>query len=253
METFYTNYGTVTLYKNDIFIIDEFKKNKYWDIDTLMSLKTYIDPNKDILEIGAHCGTSTIIYSKFLNKDSKVYSFEPQLNMYNLLIKNIQQNNLEDKIIPFNKALFCYNGYCYMNDIDLDGGGGNVLKRYNQENDMPCNFGGICLGKNGEIVEVITADDNIDSNNIGFIHCDAQGAENFIFSKANKLIEKNRPVIFFENNSRYNNYLFSNVCNSYPEYCINSKFDIIDFCINKLSYSKVISNFGGGIDDLLIP
>lgn len=37
-------------------------------------------------------------------------------------------------------------------------------------------------------------------DNIGFIHCDAQGAENFIFSKALDTINKYRPVILYENN-----------------------------------------------------
>jgi FkbM family methyltransferase len=253
METFFNEHGIITLYKNDIYIIDQFKKNNYWDINTLIKLREYINPNKDILEIGAHCGTSTVIYAKFLSSNNKVYAFEPQKNMYNLLKHNIEQNNLQNKVDIFNKALFCFNGYCNMNNIDLDGGCGNVLKRYNDENELPCNFGGICLGKDGEKVCSITIDDNLNYDNIGFIHCDAQGAENFIFSKATEFIKKNRPVIFFENNAKYSNYLFENVCNSYPEYEKNSEFNIIDYCMNDLNYSKYISNFEGGIDDLLVP
>ena len=32
--------------------------------------------------------------------NDKVYVYEPQFNMYNLLVKNINQNNLQNKIIP---------------------------------------------------------------------------------------------------------------------------------------------------------
>jgi hypothetical protein len=35
--------------------------------------------------------------------------------------------------------------------------------------------------------------------NIGFIHCDAQGSENFIFSKSIDTIRRCRPVILYEN------------------------------------------------------
>jgi hypothetical protein len=62
--------------------------------------------------------------------------------MYNLLVKNINHNNLQHKIIPHNLGVFCYTGEGTMNDIDLDGGGGVVKKRYNEEINEYCNFGG---------------------------------------------------------------------------------------------------------------
>lgn len=59
-------------------------------------LKQYINPERNILEIGGHCGTSSIVYSSFLNNENKLYVYESQLNMYNLLVKNINQNNLQN-------------------------------------------------------------------------------------------------------------------------------------------------------------
>lgn len=253
METFNTKYGKITLYKNETYIIQDFKQDSYWDINTLNLSHQYINPNKDILEIGGHCGTSTIVYASFLNNKNKIYVYEPQKNMYKLLIKNIKQNNLEQKIIPFNYAIFCKNMNMNMNNIDMDGGGGIVSERYNKENHLKCNFGGICLGINGEKVKSITIDDNMKYTNIGFIHCDAQGSENFIFSKAIKFIEDNRPVILYENNYKYSKYLYNKVCDSYPEFIENSKFNLENYCIEKLKYSKVIHRFNGGFDDLLIP
>uniref|UniRef100_A0A6C0KHF8 Methyltransferase FkbM domain-containing protein n=1 Tax=viral metagenome TaxID=1070528 RepID=A0A6C0KHF8_9ZZZZ len=173
--------------------------------------------------------------------------------MYDLLQFNIFQNNLQNKVIPYNYAVFCDQIKGTMNCIDLDGGGGIVIKRYNEEINKPCNFGGICLGKYGEEVNMITIDDNMEHKNIGFIHCDAQGSENFIFSKAINTIKENRPVILYENNEKYGKYLFNNVCVSYPQYIENSKFNLENYCINELNYSTVIKKFGGGQDDLLIP
>lgn len=252
MDTFFTKYGTVTLYKNEKYIGDEFKKGNYWDIETLFELKKYINPNRNILEIGGHCGTSTIIYASFLENDKKIYVYEPQLNMYKLLVKNINQNNLQDKVITNNSGVFCYEGIGKMNDIDLDGGGGIVEKRYNEESNLSCNFGGIGLGKNGENINLTTIDKmNID--NIGYIHCDAQGSENFIFSKGIETIKKCRPVILYENNEIYGKYLYDNVCNSYPEYYEESLFNIKKYCMNELNYSYYIDKFNGSIDTLLVP
>jgi FkbM family methyltransferase len=252
MNTYNTKYGLITLYQNEVYIGNAFKSNHYWDEETLLKLHEYIDPNRDILEIGGHCGTSSIVYSSFLNNENKIYVYEPQRNMYNLLVQNINQNNLQNKIIPNNSGVFCYEGTGKMNDIDLDGGNGIVSKRYNEENNLDCNFGGIGLGKNGEDITLTTID-AIQMNDIGYIHCDAQGAENFIFSKGIETIKKYRPVIFYENNELYARYLYDNVCNSYPNYKEESIFDIKKYCMEELNYSKFIDRFNGGIDTLLIP
>ena len=252
MITYNTKYGNITLYKNERFIGEIFKQGKYWDEDTIFKLWRYINPDKNILEIGGHCGTSSIIYARFIKPDKKLYVFEPQKNIYNILLHNIKQNNLEDKIIPYNLGVFCYNGLGKMNNIDLDGGGGEVSKRYNEENNLECNFGGIGLGNGGEEVKLTTLDE-MKLPDIGFIHCDAQGSENFIFSKAIDTIRTCRPVILYENKEFYGNYLYKNVCDNYPEYTENSLFDIKNFCINELKYTQFIDKFNDGVDTLLIP
>jgi len=250
-STYTTKYGLITLYNNEMYIGRDFKDNSYWDEDTLLKLKKYINPDKNILEIGAHCGTSSIVYASYLNS-GKCYVYEPQKNMYLLLVKNINQNNLHNKIISFNKGVFCFNGKGYMNDITLDGGDCIVSKRYNEESNLDCNFGGLSLGTNGELIELTTID-LMDHDNIGFIHCDAQGSENFIFSSGIELIKKYKPYILYENNEVYAKYLYNNVCAKYPSYQKESKFNIKDYCINTLGYSTFIDNFNGGIDTLLIP
>lgn len=249
---FNTKYGSITLYKNEIYIGGEFEKGRYWDETTLLLLKKYINPKRNILEIGGHCGTSSIVYSTFLEEDKKIFVYEPQQNMYNLLVKNIYDNGLQNKIVPHNLGVFCYKGNGTMNNIDLDGGGGVITKRYNEENNLGCNFGGVCLGKDGEIVNLTTID-TMEHDNIGYIHCDAQGAESFIFYGGKNLIRRDRPVILYENNIQYGDYLYNTVCNSYQEYKNESLFDIKKYCMEELGYSNYIDKFNGGIDTLLLP
>lgn len=250
--TYSTKYGFISLYNNELFIGDSFKQNKYWDEDTLLKLKEYINPNKNILEIGGHCGTSTVVYASFLNPGSKCFVYEPQKNMHKLLVQNIKQNNLEDKISAFNKGVFCFNGKGAMNDVTLDGGHSIVAKRYNEEKNLACNFGGLCLGADGESIDLTTVD-SMNHDNIGYIHCDAQGSENFIFSSSLLLINKCKPVILYENNELHGQYLYNNVCAKYPEYKRQSKFNIKEYCMKVLGYSKCIERFNGSIDYLLLP
>ena len=249
INTYKTQYGLVSLLKNDYGIIKPFNEGSYYDEATLLLLKQYINPNMNILEIGGHCGTSSLIYSSFINK--KLYVYEPQQNMYQLLVYNINQNNLQNKIIPINKGLFCYNGECSFNDYDY-ASHSYISKRYNEESDLSCNFGGACLGTDGEKVQVITMD-TLEHDNIGFIHCDAQGSENFIFSQGLNFIKKHRPVIYYENNYEHNDILYRSVVSSFLEYNKYSTFDIKKYCMEELKYSKYIDNFNGSIDTLLIP
>lgn len=250
--TYHTQYGKITLYENEAYIGRSFKRGVYWDEGTILKLKEYINPEKNILEIGAHCGTSSILYSTFLNNDKKIYSYEPQKNMYKLLVHNINQNNLQHKIIPNNLGVFCYTGKGEMNNIDLEEGDFLVSERYDDNCNLPCNFGGLSLGKDGEDIEMTTIDD-MKLEDIGFIHCDAQGSENFIFSKAIDTITKYKPVIFYENIDFYGTHLYDNIVKSYPRYINESLFDIKKYCMENLNYSKFIDKFDGGIDTLLIP
>ena len=63
---YFTKYGYVILYNNDVYLNrGAFAKGIYNDEDTMLKLKEYIDPNKNILEIGAHCGTSSMYILHF--------------------------------------------------------------------------------------------------------------------------------------------------------------------------------------------
>lgn len=250
--TYYTKYGKITLYSNEQYIGNEFRRGRYWDEDTLLKLREYINPGRNILEIGGHCGTSSIVYASFLDMGKKAYVYEPQRNMYNLLVRNIKQNNLDGKIIPFNSGVFCYSGVGKMTDFDCDGNQGQVSRRYTEETGLPCNFGGISLGSDGEQVNLVTVD-GMELDDIGFIHCDAQGSESFIFSKATATLRKYRPVIFYENNLVCAKYLHDNVCAAYPEFHKESLFDVKRFCLEELNYSHFIDRFNGSSDTLLIP
>jgi len=250
--TYKTNFGLITLFQNELYIGRDFYEGKYWDLENLMALKKVIDPNRNILEVGGHCGTSTLVYASFISDDCKVYVYEPQKKMFELLVHNISQNNLQNKIIPINKGFFCYEGLGKMNDVDLDGGMGNVMKRYEEENNLWCNFGGISLGSSGEDISLTTID-SIEIDNLGFIHCDAQGSENFIFSKATKTIAKHRPIIYYEDNFNIAKYLFEKVQNSYPQFMEESLFDIRKYCQEELGYTKHEPRFDGKGDSILIP
>jgi len=251
---FKTNWGLIELPSNEAFISLPFKQGSYWDIDTLLKLESYIPKDRNILEIGGHVGTSTIVYASFLNKDSKYWVFEPQSKIFSYLQKNIKHNNLEQIVKAIHGSAFCYTGKMNMNSTPVDGPNTKIPINFLTRRNMPVNYGGLTVGKSGEQINCYKIDDFSELDNIGFIHCDAQGSEPFLFYGAKELVRKNRPVILYEDKTLgAGPQLYQNVCQSYPQYSEYSTFDISDFCLNELRYSEIIKKFNNSEDNLLIP
>jgi FkbM family methyltransferase len=57
--------------------------------------------NATIVDVGAHIG----VFSVFASRKGKVYSLEPVKENFELLLENIELNNLQKKIVPFNLAV----------------------------------------------------------------------------------------------------------------------------------------------------
>jgi FkbM family methyltransferase len=73
-----------------------------------------------IIDCGTNIGMS-ILYYKKLYIDSKIYCFEADPNIANILSQNIVQNNLQNvEIIP--KAAWIHNNGVYFNSDGADGG-----------------------------------------------------------------------------------------------------------------------------------
>ena len=47
-----SKYGKISLLSNEIYIGGSFKDGKYWDEDILLKLRDYVNPDRNILEIG---------------------------------------------------------------------------------------------------------------------------------------------------------------------------------------------------------
>ena len=253
MTTIYnTKWGIIEMPSNEAFISHPFKQGSYWDIDTLLKLRDYIPSDRNILEVGGHVGTSTVVYASFLNKDSKYWVFEPQTNIYNCLVKNINHNKLA--VTPICGSAFCYTGKMNMNLTPVDGPNVHIPVNILTQNMLPINYGGMTVGSSGEEINCYKLDDMSELTNIGFFHCDAQGSEPFIMYGARELIRKNRPVIIYEDKTLGTGpILHQNVCNNFKQYKDISNFNVSKYCMNELGYSKCIQRFNNSEDILLIP
>ncbi len=136
--------------------------------------------NYDALDIGANIGNHSIEFSKFFNN---VFSFEPNQDTFEILKFNTKNFS--------NIKIFNFGISDEEKQIDLY--------------EDPTNFGGSSFknfspNTNKLQVELKILDNISLPHNIGFIKIDVEGMELNVLRGGRKLLEKNRPIICFEQN-----------------------------------------------------
>jgi FkbM family methyltransferase len=160
-------------------------------------LTDIIKNSKYIFDIGAHCGSHTIVYSS-MNPDATIQCFEPQSVMYHTLLLNIRNNN-RHKVKVHNIALGREVGILRLSNSIEDGP--NEFQPIDFTSNNFYNLGGMQIGTDGEEV-LCDVLDNYDYGGCDFIKIDVEGFESIVFEGGKNLIKKYHPVILFEHNNK---------------------------------------------------
>ncbi len=163
-----------------------------FEYEVIDEIRRLVHPNLTVLDVGANIGVISIIIAKELGAaNGMIYAFEPVVETYNALIKNINLNNFQDRISPVNMALSdktTDNAYMVSpNAADSD-----AYKYISPSEKADDGF---------EKVASMSLDEWYFSNNIGkitLIKIDIEGGEMLFFKGATRFFESNRPVIIFE-------------------------------------------------------
>lgn len=171
-----------------------------WEPHLEYLYKELIEKDDIVIDAGANIGYHSV---KFGFRAKKVYSFEPQTKVYNLLCKNISLNELGNIVTPYENGLGDKNEKQQLwsdkhedfgNGIINYGGRGIIDNhpesddRYNSENN-PYN--------EEDIIKVIFLD-SLNIKKCHLIKIDVQGYEYQTLKGAEKLIKDNYPVILLE-------------------------------------------------------
>lgn len=95
---------SLRLLENDPTISPLIFANKIWEPHVTRQFEKIITPGMDVLDIGAHFGYYSLLAAKKLNGSGRVYAFEPDETNFKLLLKNIRENQMEGKILPYQCA-----------------------------------------------------------------------------------------------------------------------------------------------------
>jgi FkbM family methyltransferase len=76
--------------------------NGYHECDVTVIILNILKEGDLCIDVGAHCGYYTLLFSKIVKEKGKVISFEPDKNNLSLLIRNVKLNKCNNvKIYPY--------------------------------------------------------------------------------------------------------------------------------------------------------
>lgn len=148
-------------------------------------LKLFPDKNKCYIDIGSNIGTFAISHAKYFDK---VLAYEPQIENYNLLKKNVTENNIPNIIIN-NCAILDREGMFSIKNHDPSPGvhPGTYYIDFNSEGNIPC--------------KKLENELNInDVKSVDFIKIDTEGSEFFILQSIKDILMKHKPILCIEVN-----------------------------------------------------
>lgn len=147
----------------------------------------FIELGAVVLDVGAHQGTHTIVFSAKVGPTGRVFAFEPQRLMYQNTCASLALNSIEN-VSAFNVAVGNSPGKVRIVEFDYS-------KR--------AHFSGMRIApeNSGEEVPLITLDDAIPpevTENISFIKIDVEGMELAVLEGAGSIVSKSLPTIYCE-------------------------------------------------------
>ena len=168
------------------------RRGKIWEAYNTPVFESFIRPGKTVVDVGAYIGSHTIKFAN-LAKPGKVYAFEPQEDIHQILLKNIALNDLGDYVTAYKMALG-------------DRSCNTKMARNPKASHDPKTFGNRgsnrivgCLDDTGDPLafEMRTLD-SFELDNVGFIKIDVEGAHLLVLKGAEKTIKRNKPLMLIE-------------------------------------------------------
>ena len=155
-------------------------------------IEALVAPGDVVIEVGANIGALSVGIAKKLGPRGRLFAFEPQRVVFQMLCANIALNSL-------------FNVECLWMAVGAQRGM-VVVPEMNFSKKQ--NFGGLSIvgAQTGHPVPCETLDGLLDSDSdrdrVRLIKIDVEGMELDVLSGARRLIMKSRPMIYLENDRR---------------------------------------------------
>lgn len=172
------DFAAFYLEKNIDAIKDELRDGNRWEPYLVPYMTKYVKKNTNVIDVGAHIGTHTVLFAKLLKGTGTVWAFEPQKKLFVELNANLFANHIEH-VKTFRYAV------------------GERTGKIEMDPPVYGNEGGTHVGKGGDKADLVTLD-GLHIKNVSFIKIDVEHYEDNVLDGAVQTIKKYRPVILCE-------------------------------------------------------
>jgi len=169
-------------------IANAIKAGQVFDKEIVEVARKYVRPGTAMLDVGANFGQMSILFSNLVGERGKVYSFDADDFIFEILTKNIAANNRQDRIVPVFGAVHDIPDQTLYFPVQN-------FERFPTYGSYGIDYAG---GHTGRPVPTITIDSLNIAEPISFMKVDVQGGDLQAMKGALKTIEKNRMPILFE-------------------------------------------------------
>lgn len=163
---------------------------RWYEHDTVLIAKTLLRPGMNVLDIGAHIGYFTRLFSELVGPNGTVYAFEPDEETFRLLKNNILFCKYKN-VIPVQKAISNRESRSEFFEFGIIGSGGHSLFNFSKyDSKVPC--------KRQLVVETVTVDDFLAGEGnpeIDFIKMDIEGAEPLALAGMSETVARSQNLI----------------------------------------------------------
>jgi FkbM family methyltransferase len=184
-----------------------------WEKESLRVLDRIINrfglnkPGKVIADVGANIGYYSIFFSRYLDSSTKIFAFEPSLEILPVLRKNLMINNITNvKVLE----LAC---------SDHSGRDEFFIAEHHHESSLVKEWSNNAITGKKTVVATITLDDFFEKFNHGeypdLIKMDIEGGGIFALKGCVNCIVKKRPFILIESHNPEEDLAVSHVLTQY--------------------------------------
>lgn len=170
--------GSFYLDEQQDWIKDVLRQGQIWEPLVVSRIMENARPGTTAIDAGAHIGTHTVLLSRHVGPNGRVYAFEPQKKIYRELVHNLRLNQAFN-VIPLRFAVGDVHDVIEMNPAAAG------------------NEGGTPRGAGGDAAELRTID-SFGFNNVSLIKIDVEQMEDQVIDGARETIARNRPAIIVE-------------------------------------------------------
>jgi FkbM family methyltransferase len=156
-------------------------------------LRKLADPGRDFLDVGAHVGIASLLYSRFTDRQARIAAFEPNPNVFHLLFENNRVNGMPIELyrMALGDTIGMANFYVDGNAQEASLSGEAPVRYWEGKARPPMSR---C------VVPITTIDAFCAATGFrpGLIKLDVEGAELQALNGASRTLARDRPLILLE-------------------------------------------------------